>query len=144
MTSLPPVSDLVAYSAVTMLFMSPIASLLNTILVNRTARKIGNESKEAATAVATHAGKVASDTLLAAEKLATHTAEVREVSKKVSDKIDEIHVMVNDNLTKAIKESEDLRLEVAELTERLSVLTPEHFLAALDVMMKKQKSKRKP
>lgn len=120
----------VSYSTAAMLFATPIAVIINTVLQ----QKIANRQQETAAKVATEVEAVR----------LTHAAtenKVDQILPILLPKVQEVHTLVNNNLTQALARADAAALLAAQavsraddMEKRLTVVTDQ-----LNAMIKKRK-----
>ena len=101
-------NSLVTFGTVGMLFATPVAVIINTIMARTDARRaakkadeVAQEAAKAATRLSDSQKDAAKKAAEVADKLLTTNKEAATHAKNQTEKLDEIHTLVNSNLTAA-------------------------------------------
>jgi hypothetical protein len=103
-------SSLVTFGTVGMLFATPVAVIINTVMARRDASKaaalaikVAEQAAEAARLLSDRQDSSANKAAEAARLLLQSNKDVAETARVQGDKLDEIHVLVNSNLTASME-----------------------------------------
>lgn len=127
--------SLVNFGTVALLFMTPVAVLINTVMLRSATLKVAQENRIAAAALAV-------ESTAAAEKVATQVAAVavqaaasQEIVKASGETIKVIHDLTNSSLARQTDRADAAEKKVVELTAMLAALVPSDLGSAIKALI---------